>query len=94
MMSRTSDWAPNEIASPKTPAPAIRASRTTPEMAALEHGVGANGSNGTAGGFRAFGKNYASEREAVLTFWNQPSRSVPGGRSKASSKSAKGWPGL
>jgi rubrerythrin len=38
------------------------------EMAALEHGVGANGSNGTAGGFRAFGKNYASEREAVLTF--------------------------
>jgi hypothetical protein len=38
------------------------------EMAALEHGQGANGSNGTAGGFRAFGKNYASEREAVLTF--------------------------
>src|SRR5579859_3441848 len=38
------------------------------EMAALEHGRGANGSNGTAGGFRAFGKNYASEREAVLTF--------------------------
>src|SRR5579859_3860797 len=38
------------------------------EMAALEHGVGVNGSNGTAGGFRAFGKNYASEREAVLTF--------------------------
>src|ERR1700730_1352232 len=38
------------------------------EMAALEHGVGANSSNGTAGGFRAFGKNYASEREAVLTF--------------------------
>jgi rubrerythrin len=38
------------------------------EMAALKHGVGANGSNGTAAGFRAFGKNYASEREAVLTF--------------------------
>ena len=38
------------------------------EMAALEYRNGANGSNGTAGGFRAFGKNYASEREAVLTF--------------------------
>jgi hypothetical protein len=38
------------------------------EMAALEHGISANGSNGTAGGFRAFGKNYVSEREAVLTF--------------------------
>jgi hypothetical protein len=38
------------------------------EMAALEHGQGANGTNGAAGGFRAFGKNYASEREAVLTF--------------------------
>ena len=38
------------------------------EMAALEHGSGANGNNGAAGGFRAFGKHYASEREAVMNF--------------------------
>jgi hypothetical protein len=38
------------------------------EMAALEHSGGANGSNGTAGGFRAFGKTFATEREAVQTF--------------------------
>jgi hypothetical protein len=38
------------------------------EMAALEHGAGANGNKGSAGGFRAFGEHYASEREAVLSF--------------------------
>jgi len=38
------------------------------ESAGLEHAAGANGSNGRAEGFRAFGKHYASEREAVLSF--------------------------
>ncbi|MBF6560594.1 MAG: hypothetical protein IVW56_09905 [Candidatus Binataceae bacterium] len=41
------------------------------EMAELEHGAGhngANGANGASGGFRAFGKNYGSEREAVISF--------------------------
>jgi len=36
------------------------------EMAALEHGA-ANGANGS-GGFQAFGKTYASEREAIVSF--------------------------
>ena len=35
------------------------------EMAALEHGSAANG---TASGFRAFGKNYKSERDAIVSF--------------------------
>jgi len=38
------------------------------ETAGLEHAAGANGSNGRAEGFRAFGQHYASEREAVLSF--------------------------
>ena len=38
------------------------------EMAALEHGAGANGANAIAAGFRAFGKTYASERAAVISF--------------------------
>lgn len=38
------------------------------EMATLEHGAGANGNNGVASGFRAFGKHYPSEREAVMNF--------------------------
>jgi rubrerythrin len=35
------------------------------EMAALEHGSAANG---TASGFRAFGKTYKSERDAIVSF--------------------------
>jgi rubrerythrin len=35
------------------------------EMAVLEHGGVANG---TAGGFRAFGKTYKSERDAIVSF--------------------------
>jgi rubrerythrin len=35
------------------------------EMAALERGSGANGN---AGGFRAFGKTYKSERDAIVSF--------------------------
>jgi rubrerythrin len=35
------------------------------EMAALEHGGTANG---TAGGFRAFGRTYKSERDAIVSF--------------------------
>jgi rubrerythrin len=38
------------------------------ETAGLEHAAGANGANGRAQGFRAFGKTFASEREAVLNF--------------------------
>jgi hypothetical protein len=39
------------------------------EMAELEHGAGhSNGANGASGGFRAFGKTWASEREAVVNF--------------------------
>jgi rubrerythrin len=39
------------------------------EMAELEHGADVNGANGASGGgFRAFGKTYPSEREAVITF--------------------------
>ena len=38
------------------------------EIAGLEHASGANGTNAGAEGFRAFGKTYASEREAVLSF--------------------------
>ena len=38
------------------------------EMAEIEHGGSANGSNGIAGGFRYLGKTYKSERDAVVSF--------------------------
>lgn len=38
------------------------------EMACLENGMPANGSGVSAGGFKAFGKTYKSERDAIISF--------------------------
>lgn len=38
------------------------------EMACLENGMPANANGGSAGGFKAFGKTYKSERDAIISF--------------------------